>query len=543
MARRHSSYSSAVRFGGTWLVTPRLRVRTRNHPQCLSISSTTTTSSSGYQSIGSFHNDNLYEILAQDDATYQPPPLPFDGSNHNDQLPQAQFDPVEYRAHHFSLDLTNWTFLNHGAFGAALRVGQDRAQQWRTFAETQPLRYHDRYLLPHLAHSARRLARFLVGPSHKLSLMADQYALLPNVTTGMNAVLHNYTLQQGEHSHIFILDTTYGSVKTMARHYGKRGKVTEIPILPFLAKGAPNQHNASQSYIFELALCNVLNEVGLPDKEGKEPVLILDQTTSNTALTLDVEQLAESFKAIVHPNAYVVVDGAHGLWAENTQWLATGDSSVDVYLTNGHKWLAAPRGVGLAWVRNQEARCTFLNHPTVLSHGAQAPDLLSRFVWDGCRDYTAALAVPAVLDFWEAIVEKHDESRVELERERVKKLLWRGVSLLAHQWHGVADDVTTIKDGGFDHGLLLASYEFGWLNAPMLLLRLPAHCEKANNTNTSEDAKRIQDYLYERQVEVPIKCIRGQLYVRLSCHVYNCLEDFDRLAKIMVSQPTKLEIS
>ena len=32
----------------------------------------------GYQSIGSFHNDSLAEMVAQGDDTYQAPPLPFD---------------------------------------------------------------------------------------------------------------------------------------------------------------------------------------------------------------------------------------------------------------------------------------------------------------------------------------------------------------------------------------------------------------------------------------------------------------------------------
>ena len=46
----------------------------RNRLQSKSFS----TVSKGYQSIGSFHNDNLADMLAQDEATYQPPPLPFD---------------------------------------------------------------------------------------------------------------------------------------------------------------------------------------------------------------------------------------------------------------------------------------------------------------------------------------------------------------------------------------------------------------------------------------------------------------------------------
>ena len=45
----------------------------------------------------------------------------------------------------------------------------------------------------------------------------------------------------------------------------------------------------------------------------------------------------------------------------------------------------------------------------------------------------------------------------------------------------------------------------------------------------------VQDALYKERVEVPIKCIQGILYVRLSVHVYNTLDDYVRLADVIVS--------
>lgn len=42
----------------------------------------------------------------------------------------------------------------------------------------------------------------------------------------------------------------------------------------------------------------------------------------------------------------------------------------------------------------------------------------------------------------------------------------------------------------------------------------------------------LQDMLhYNHHVEVPVKCVQGQLYVRISAHVYNVLEDYHRLAE------------
>ena len=40
-----------------------------------------------------------------------------------------------------------------------------------------------------------------------------------------------------------------------------------------------------------------------------------------------------------------------------------------------------------------------------------------------------------------------------------------------------------------------------------------------------------QDFLhFEHRIEVPVKCVHGSLYVRISCHIYNQLADYEKLA-------------
>ena len=68
-----------------------------------------------------------------------------------------------FRKAHFFLEPT--AFLNHGAFGAALKEGLQSATMWREYSEQQPLRFLDREALPHLAHVIRRVAAF-VGKLH-----------------------------------------------------------------------------------------------------------------------------------------------------------------------------------------------------------------------------------------------------------------------------------------------------------------------------------------------------------------------------------------
>ena len=58
------------------------------------------------------------------------------------------------------------------------------------------------------------------------------------------------------------------------------------------------------------------------------------------------------------------------------------------------------------------------------------------------------------------------------------------------------------------------------------------------STHSSETSDRqafgLQERLHhEYAIEVPIKCLENRLYVRLSAHVYNTPEDYQRLAQVM----------
>jgi selenocysteine lyase/cysteine desulfurase len=434
----------------------------------------------GYQAIGSFHSEDVDVLMAIDDDVYSPPGLPFE-----DLQSVYSSDDV---SSDFLLDRTTWTFLNHGAFGAALKVGYNRAQQWRLHLERQPLRYFDRDLLPHLVYSARRLAHFT-------NSTREATTLLPNVTFGLNTVVRGYSRVYGRKSHVVLWDTSYGSLKKIARHLCDR--VTEIPVSPYFDEmdqfSDPNE-------VFEAALQEILDKV---DVQGA--LLILDHTTSNTAVTMPLERLSQLGK---ESGMLIVVDGAHGLLSQQVDLSKL--PNVDFYIGNGHKWLSCPRGIGMMCCPSAELRDTILEEPAIMSHGI-GQGYQSRFLWDGCRDYAAALSVPVVLDYWQS-------RGVENVQMDLRMKLKAAVDLLATEWHGHSDNAT------------LVPLE---LHSPMMaLVRLPRAVQSADGrASTSDDAKRIQDYLFDHFIEVPIKCVNGKLYVRISCHVYNDLQDYAKLAQ------------
>lgn len=461
------------------------------------------TTKEGYKSLGSFHSENLQNLLSVPDSEYTPPTLPFEDA------------PIQTIAEHhdykkdFSIDFENWTFLNHGAFGAALNVGSQRAAQWRQYAEQQPLRYFDRDLLPHLAHTAHCMAQFLNIPIQSHHVLA-----LPNVTAGMNAVLSGHSRHFGsKFAYCLLWDTTYGAVKKMAQQYYSIN-VTEIPLQsPRYLDRLSN--SATPDEIFVEALDDCLTEN--PHLQGGHVCFILDHITSNTALAMPIERLARLLKERL-PRCLVVVDGAHGLWMHDLQLSQYFDSGVDMYLTNGHKWFSAPKGIAFMMLpKSNLLAAGIVSRPAIVSHGMDQPDLFSRYVWDGCRDYAAALSVPAVAQYWQ-------EQDIAAQRASCRDVLRRGVERLTEAWESDSP--------------LLVDLDSTVGSALMTLVPLPSSLRlEEDDPHTSAHAKMVQDYLFLERVEVPIKCINGVLYARVSCHVYNTMDDFENLAQSILKVP------
>ena len=125
-------------------------------------------SGSNSKSFGSFHSENVEEMIRSSD--WKAPQLPFSISDlevfsrshcqssclkqscnslFQDKISsEAEFGD-DFLSKHFLLD-SAWTFVNHGAFGAPLVEAYELAERWRRYAELQPLRFIDRTLFPHI---------------------------------------------------------------------------------------------------------------------------------------------------------------------------------------------------------------------------------------------------------------------------------------------------------------------------------------------------------------------------------------------------------
>ncbi|KAG5188659.1 pyridoxal phosphate-dependent transferase [Tribonema minus] len=497
--------------------------------------------SGNFGTFGSFFSPSVEELVRLPDSEYEPPPYPFDNSKPSWQaLSTATPLGPAMKREHFMLD-PDWCFVNHGAFGASLRELDCECNMWRTHLERQPLRFIDRQLLPHLADSVRALAAHMRAP-------AADVALLLNATAGLNAVIRSaadaahrcgdatftsYNGRTGGGSdsagsgggggEILLLSTAYGSVKTMARELWGAGAVREARIrFPI----------ASEDEVVAAVAAALTPRTRLA---------VFDHVTSATAVTLPVRRLTalchergvqvrareaartsrssvvRSMLPFVERTAsadplyppvqqrqlvVVLIDGAHALGSLDLDIPAIG---ADYYVTNLHKWLCAPRGAALLHAPPHRQAAL---RPAIISHGARA-GFLSRFVWDGARDYSPALSARSALRFWGAL----GAARAH-----------------AHMRGGAAAAAAALMGmwGTEARGAIAPPR----MHDAMWLVPLPAAA-----LPRGAPAAALQDALHhEFNVEVPVKTVPGVegAFVRISCHVYNGMADYERLGRAVL---------
>lgn len=471
--------------------------------------SSSTGSPAQREGFGSFHSEDIEKLLRQGAGQYVP--LDIHGVVSSSvltpslvaRLGELEFGSKLCKKLLFNLD-PSWTFLNHGAFGAALKPLLHEAAAWREHAEAQPLRFHDRELLPLVALSVRSMAAHL-------SCAPTQLLPLPNVTSGLNAILASLEPSLGRGDSLVCTTLTYGATKKMLTALAQRTGATLVVLplrLPLSAASALADFQA------QLA----------PHCLSSPRIVVLDSVTSNTALNLPVTAISQHIRrAYPTPGGrspIIVVDAAHSLHSDPLLSLSppSGGAELfggaDFWLSNGHKWLCMPKGAAFCWFSE---RMRAWLRPAIVSHGvdlegAPGARLHSAFAWDGCRDYAAMLTAPSALRIWSLLPPSHAYTA---------PLLRQATALLLDEW-GTESERLQADAADACHPA-----------PPMSLVPLPAVVHGVSTSGcTDVEAFRLQEWLHHaHRIEVPVKCIQGRLFVRLSAHVYNTLDDYKHLAR------------
>lgn len=258
---------------------------------------------------GSSHGYEICRELAASDEDYKPPSFPFKLPKFTEKVKFG----AEMKEKHFHLE-KDWTYLNHGAYGAAIKESLEAEMGWLVRCEQQSVRFFGREFYPHLAHVIRRVAKFVDADRHDV-------LLVPNATVGVNTVVQSVlrTLKPGDS--ILLLSLAYGTVIKLLQRIDRE---TEIRV-DLIDVAFPVESPES--------IVQLLEDSIKPDTK----LAVLDHVTSVHALVLPIKEMV---KACHKRGVQVLVDGAHGFGSHPISMREIG---ADYYVANAHKWFLSPK--------------------------------------------------------------------------------------------------------------------------------------------------------------------------------------------------------
>lgn len=386
-------------------------------------------------------------------------------------------DLVDYRS---AWDLApGIAYLNHGSFGPSPAIVRAARQRWTDELERNPMEFLVRRQESLLDIAARTLAQFIGG-------RAENLAFVPNATVAMNIVADNMPLEAGDE--VLLNDHEYGAV---IRIWGRRCQVSGARTV--LAR-------LSDPLTTPEALIDALFDRVTP----RTRIIVVSHVTSPTAIILPIAAICARAKAL---GIRVCVDGPHAIAMCP---LAIDTLGCDYYCASLHKWLSAPFGSGFLYVANRHKAGL---QPAIISWGrslnGRAPRWQDELHWSGTMDAASYLAVTEAIQFlgdvgWNRF-RQQTHALARYAGERLCESLGASPMVPDDSWFGSMQTLA--------------------------MPRIPRESHPQPGTPHSWQTRLATEY----GIEIPIVEWKERMHIRVSCHLYNTVEEIERLIAALSS--------
>lgn len=223
-----------------------------------------------------------------------------------------------------------------------------------------------------------------------LNVLPEELVFTRNATEALQTLIGGFNqLKPGDT--VIYADVDYDAMQAAMEYLGARRGVKVVKI----SVPQPASYDAAISTYAQALKANPSTKL-----------LLLTQISHRSGLLLPVKEIAALARAA---GAEVILDAAHSWGQIQVDVPALG---VDFIGFNLHKWIGAPVGVGLMYVKKgREAHID----PS-LSEASTATDLASR-VHTGTANFAAFLAVKDALEFHERVGPAAKEARIRYLRD------------------------------------------------------------------------------------------------------------------------------
>jgi len=296
----------------------------------------------------------------------------------------------------------------------------------------------------------------------------EEVVITRNTTEGMNFVANGLDLEEGDEALLSSMEHPGGTHpwKLKEKRYGI--KVKEVPI------GLPPKSVNEIVDAFRKAIT------------PKTKVISISHTVYISGLIAPLKELS---KMAHEKGVLVLADSAHGLGMLNLNMEELG---IDFFATSPYKWLGAPTGVGLLYVRKEIQNKLW---PTIASSGWDRHKSARKFETLGQRADALIIALGEAVDFQAAIGKERIERRIKALAGYLKRELSKIPGVRLH----------TSKDPYISGGLTAFSVE-------------------------GVDPVKIVNYVREKY-NIVVRTVgnkeKGTYGVRISTHIYISFKDID----------------
>lgn len=311
-------------------------------------------------------------------------------NNFTEKLAAAENKISRYQSNNSETDEDFWRYirssfsispniinLNNGGVAPSPIIVQDALDKYNRMCNDAPSYYMWR-VLDQAREPLRQNLALLAGVS------SEEIAINRNTTEGLNSVIFGLDLKEGDE--VVLSKQTYPNMINAWKQREKRDKIKLVWVN--LQMPLPNKDYAIQEFSKVIT--------------SETKIVHLTHIINWNGQIMPVREIAD----IAHNRgAEVIVDGAHSF--AHLDYKIT-DLGADYFATSLHKWLSAPFGSGMLYIKKDKINKVW----ALLSSPVPDGDDIRKFESLGTRSFPSEMAIGYALDFHNLITTERKQKRL-----------------------------------------------------------------------------------------------------------------------------------